>query len=300
MTIIAVSGSSGLVGSALIPALRARGHEVRRLVRSGADAADAILWNPKTGAVDEARCDGVEAVVHLAGENIAAKRWTKSRREQLDESRGPATQKLCRALANLPAPPRTLLSASAVGFYGDRGAEELTEASASGPGFLADVARAWEAGTSPLAAAGARVVHLRIGVVLDRAGGALPRMLLPFRLGLGGALGSGKQYLSWITLPDLIAAITFLLEHNDARGAFNLVSPQPVDNRTFTRALGKALHRPALLPAPAFALRLVLGQMADELLLASQRVLPQRLQQLGFRFQHDQIDRALAAVIGAG
>lgn len=297
MTIVGVTGSSGLVGSALIPSLRARGHEVRRFVRSGAEATDAIRWDPKTGAIDEARCDGIEAVIHLAGENIAGKRWTKARRDLLDESRGPATQKLCRALANLPAPPRTLLSASAVGFYGDRGAEELTEASASGPGFLADVARAWEAGTSPLAAAGARIVHLRIGVVLDRTGGALPRMLPPFRLGLGGPLGSGKQYMSWITLPDLIAAITFLLERNDARGAFNLVSPQPVENRMFARSLGAALHRPAFLPAPAFALRLLLGQMADELLLSSQRVLPHRLQQLGFRWQHDQLDRALAAVL---
>jgi uncharacterized protein (TIGR01777 family) len=294
MTVIAVTGSSGFVGSALLPALRARGCEVRRFVRGAADAPDAIAWDPASGRVDADRCRGVDAVIHLAGENVAGGRWTAARRRRIDESRGPATQRLCRELAKVLPPPRALLSASAIGYYGDRGDEPLDERSGSGQGFLADVVRAWEAGTAPLAAAGARVVHLRIGIVLDPGGGALGRMLLPFRLGLGGRLGHGRQVMSWISRRDLVAAILFLLDSAAAQGPFNCTAPAPVTNREFTRALGKALRRPAVLPVPAFALRLLFGGFADEALLAGARVLPRRLQELGFAFAHDTLDQALA------
>ena len=302
MTITAITGSSGFVGKALVTVLRARGHEVRRFVRPSSGSSsdtdtDAIAWDPATGKIDAARCAGIDTVIHLAGENVASGRFTKLRMHNIDNSRGPATQKLCRSLANLPSPPRTLLSASAIGYYGDRGAELLTEQSGSGAGFLADVGRAWEAGTSPLAAAAARIVHLRIGIVLDKHGGALRRMLPAFRLGLGGRLGNGRQYMSFITRTDLLAAICFLLERNDIRGPVNCVSPQPVDNQTFTRSLGKTLHRPAILPIPLFALRLLFGRITDEALLASQRVLPAVLQQHGFSFQHHDIDRALRAAL---
>src|SRR5262249_7429774 len=273
------------IGSALLPALRARGCEVRRFVRGAADAPDAIAWDPASGRIDAGRCRGVDAVIHLAGENVAG-RWTAARRRRIDESRGPATQRLCRELARLLPPPRALLSASAIGYYGDRGDEPLDERSGSGQGVLADVARAWGAGTAPRAAAGARVVHLRIGIVLDRGGGALGRMLPPFRLGLGGRLGHGRQVMSWISRHDLVAAILFLLERENAQGPFNCTAPAPVTNREFTRALGKALRRPAVLPVPAFALRLLFGGFAGEALLAGARVLPRRLQELGFPFAH--------------
>jgi uncharacterized protein (TIGR01777 family) len=213
---------------------------------------------------------------------------------RIRESRGPATLRLCRALAGLPRPP-ALLGASAVGWYGDRGAEELDERSAPGGGFLAEVAQEWERAAEPLAAAGARVVHLRIGMVLGRDGGALARMLLPFRLGLGGPLGGGRQYVSWIARTDLLAIVAFLLERADVAGAVNCVAPQPLTSREFARALGRALRRPAVLPVPAFALHVLFGPMASEVLLASQRVAPRSLLAAGFRFGHATIDEALAA-----
>jgi len=264
-------------------------------VRGAADAPDAIAWDPASGRADAERCRGVDAVIHLAGENVAS-RWTAARRRRIDESRGPSTQRLCRELARQQPPPRALLSASAIGYYGDRGDEPLDERSGSGQGFLADVARAWEAGTAPLAAAGARVVHLRIGMVLDGSGGALGRMLSAFRLGLGGRLGHGRQVMSWIARSDLVAAVLFLLERENAQGPFNCVAPLPVTNREFTRALGRVLRRPAVLPVPAFALRLLFGGFADEALLAGARVLPRRLQELGFAFAHGSLDSALAGV----
>lgn len=316
MARIAVSGSSGFVGKALLPRLAAAGHEVVALVRpgrrsgtgSGGDpgggaggAANGVAtasWDPATGAIDRDRLDGIDALVHLAGEPIAAGRWTAARRRRIHESRGPATERLCRSLAGLARPPRIVLSASGVNVYGDRGDEVLDGDSAPGSGFLADVARHWEAATAPLGATGARVVHLRLAMVLGNGGGALPRLLLPFRLGLGGPLGNGRQWTSWIALPDLLGIVEFALADDAVRGAVECAAPEPVQNRDFARALGKALHRPAVLPAPAFALRLLLGRtMADELLLSSIRVVPNRLRTFGYRFLLPGIDAAFAAIL---
>lgn len=298
MSTIAITGASGFVGTALRERLTALGHDVRRFVRNNADASDAIAWDPHTGRIDMAKARSLDAVVHLAGENVAGGRWTAARKRAIRESRGPATEKLCRALAQLDKPP-VLLSASATGLYGDRGDEELDERSAAGQGFLAEVATEWERGTEPLAQRGARVCLLRIGMVLGKDGGALKKMLPPFRMGLGGPIGSGKQWTSWIALDDLCAAIAFLLQTDAARGPYLCVSPKPVTNRDFAKALGRAVHRPALLPAPAFALRLLFGEMADAVLLSSQRAVPRRLLEAGFRFAHEGLDDALRSVLAS-
>ena len=294
---IAVTGASGFVGSALVPALRAAGHEVVPLVRGGTAAGPAAAWDPATAAVDARALGDVGAVVHLAGENIAAGRWTAARKRAIADSRGPVTERLCRTLAALPVPPRVLVSASATGIYGDRGDELLDEASAPGTGFLADVAAAWERATQPAADAGIRVVNLRLGMVLARDGGALRRMLPPFRLGLGGPLGPGTQWLPWITRHDLVRAIEFVLGEPSLHGPVLACSPQPVTNATFTRELGRALHRPAVLRVPRFALRLLFGEMADALLLASQRAAPVALPRAGFAFDHPDLATALRAVL---
>ncbi|MGE3173866.1 MAG: TIGR01777 family oxidoreductase [Planctomycetota bacterium] len=299
MATIAITGASGFVGTALAESLRAAGHTVLRFTRpgsAGSAGTGRIDWDPATGAIDRDAAAAVDAVVHLAGANVAAGRWTAARKRAIQDSRGPATERLCRSLAALPRPP-VLLSASATGIYGDRGDEPLVEDSAPGRGFLAEVAAAWERGTAPLEQQGARVVHLRIGVVLGPGGGALAKMLPAFRLGLGGRLGGGRQFMSWIALDDLLGAIAFLLQRDDARGPVLCVAPQPVTNREFTRELGRALRRPALLPVPAFALRLLFGQMADEALLASQRAMPGRLLQLGYAFRHPELASALRAAL---
>lgn len=294
---IAITGSSGFVGSAVVRDLANRGHDVVRLVRSTAGAAGAARWDPATGSLDADALGAIDAVVHLAGENIAAGRWTTARKHAIADSRGPATERLCRSLAALPRRPRVLIAASATGIYGDRGDEQLDERSAPGTGFLADVARAWEAGTAPATSAGVRVVNLRIGMVLDPRGGALRKMLPAFRLGLGGRLGHGRQWTSWITLHDLAAAIHFALADDGVAGPVLATAPTPVTSRQFAAALGKALHRPAVFPAPAFVLRLLFGEMADSLLLASQRATPARLLARGFRFAHGDLDAALAAML---
>lgn len=296
---IAITGSSGLVGSALQPALRGLGHELLRLVRGPGEAADAAAWNPTTGAIDAGRCAGLDAVVHLAGENVAGGRWTDRRMAAIRDSRGPATERLCRSLAALPQPPRILIGASAVGIYGDRGDELLDEQSAAGKGFLAEVAAEWEAATAPLEAVGARVVHLRIGMVLAKHGGALRKMLPAFRLGGGGRLGHGNQWMSWITLDDLVGAVLHCLDCDDLRGPVLAVAPDPATNRQFTRALAGVLRRPAILPVPAFALRLVFGRMADPMLLASQRAMPRQLLASGFRFAHEELVTGLQAALRA-
>lgn len=296
---IAITGASGFVGRAVVTALQQQGHELVRLVRSRDPAAGTAHWDAASGAVDTAALGAIDAVVHLAGENVAGGRWSRARKQRIADSRGPATLALCRTLAALPKPPRVLVAASAIGIYGDRGDEVLDERSAPGDGFLADVAKAWEAGAEPLRAAGTRVVHLRIPMVLDPSGGALQRMLLPFRLGIGGPLGSGRQWVGWITRHDLVRVITTALTDERYAGPVLATTPTPVTNREFVRALGKALHRPAFLPAPAFALRLLLGEMSD-LLLFSQRPRPGVLPANGFVFDHAQLDAAFAAMFARG
>jgi uncharacterized protein (TIGR01777 family) len=293
---IAITGASGFVGSTAADELARAGHEVVRLVRGAAPAKDTARWDPATGELDPALGE-IDAVVHLAGENIAAGRWNAARKRAIADSRGPATERLCRHLAALPKRPRVLVSASATGIYGDRGDEQLDEASSPGATFLAAVARAWEDGTAPARDAGIRVVNLRIGMVLHPAGGALGKMLAPFRLGLGGRLGSGRQWISWITRTDLARAIAFVLRHEALSGPVLATSPLPVTNQQFTKALGGALGRPTVLPAPAFALRLLLGEMADALLLSSQRCRPSRLLEAGFTFEHPELDAALRAMV---
>ena len=295
---IAISGSTGLVGSELVRTLRADGHDVVRLVRSRSDQPDTARWDPATGELDLDALGAIDAVVPLAGQNVAGGRWTEQRRRRIRESRGPSTERLCRTLAAMPVPPRVLVSASATGIYGDRGDEELHEQSPLGDpdDFLTEVAIAWEAGTRPLADVGARVVNLRIGIVLSRDGGALAKMLLPFRLGLGGRLGDGRHWMSWISRTDLVRVVQRALDDERLRGPVLAVAPTPVTNRDYTRTLGKVLRRPTILPVPRLALRLLFGDLAD-VLLGSQRARPQRLLEAGFTFEHPNVEAALRAAL---
>jgi uncharacterized protein len=298
--IIAVTGSTGLVGTALVETLEAEGSLVRRLVRRPVrDGQHEIHWNPAAGTIDAAALSGVDAVVHLAGENLSAKRWTESFKTEIRDSRVRSTQLLCDALASLSNKPGVLLSASAVGYYGDRGDEIADESSSPGSGFLADVCCEWEAATRSARDAGIRVVNLRFGVVLSTQGGALAQMLTPFRLGAGGAIGSGRQYLSWIEIDDLVSAIVFVLRTAALAGPVNAVAPQPVTNREFTKTLGRVLGRPTVLPMPAFAARLAFGEMADEMLLSSIRVDPRALLAAGFKFKFPDLESALRRLLAA-
>ncbi|MXY16304.1 MAG: TIGR01777 family protein, partial [Acidobacteria bacterium] len=286
------------IGAALAPALSADGHQVRRLRRAPAAGPEVTSWNPADGTFAPGALDGIDAVVHLAGENIAGGRWTAARKARIRDSRVDGTHRLCAALAGLDAPPRVLVAASAIGYYGDRGDELLDEAASPGIGFLPEVSRAWEAAAAPAREAGIRVVHLRIGIVLSPAGGALGQMLLPFKLGVGGVLGSGDQYMSWISIGDVVGIVRYALANESLSGPVNAVAPQAVTNREFTRTLGAVLRRPTILPAPAFAMRLALGEMADALLLASTRVDPAALRATAFEFQHPELDGALRHVLG--
>jgi len=299
---VAVTGASGLVGSALVTGLTSAGHRVVRVVR-GAGAASVAgqrlaRWDPASGALEPSALAGADAVVHLAGESVAGGRWTEAKKRRIRSSRVDVTRRLAEALLRLERPPRLLVSASAVGYYGDRGSEILREDSAPGPGFLAEVCREWEAATDPAARAGIRVVRLRIGMVLSRRGGALGAMLTPFRLGAGGPVGSGVQWVSWIAIDDLVGAILHALATESLAGPVNAVAPEPVTNRELARTLGRVLRRPALLPLPAVAARLLFGQMADELLLASARVEPARLRATGFTFRHARLEDALRHELG--
>jgi len=299
---VAVTGASGLVGSALVTGLTSAGHRVVRVVR-GAGAASVAgqrlaRWDPESGALEPSELAGADAVVHLAGESVAGGRWTEAKKRRIRSSRVDVTRRLAEALLRLERPPRLLVSASAVGYYGDRGSEILREDSAPGPGFLAEVCREWEAATDPAARAGIRVVRLRIGMVLSRRGGALGAMLTPFRLGAGGPVGSGVQWVSWIAIDDLVGAILHALATESLAGPVNAVAPEPVTNRELARTLGRVLRRPALLPLPAVAARLLFGQMADELLLASARVEPARLRATGFTFRHARLEDALRHELG--
>ncbi|RME27158.1 MAG: TIGR01777 family protein [Deltaproteobacteria bacterium] len=292
---IAISGASGLVGRALATALSSEGHRVVPLVRPGS-VGDGVRWNPSEGP---ALPDGLvaDAVVHLAGENIGGGRWTAARKQRIRDSRVVGTRRLAEALAALPAPPRTFIVASAVGIYGDRGDAWVDEDSPPGTGFLAEVCQAWEAAAQPACSAGIRVVQVRIGVVMSPEGGALPRLLWPFRLGLGGPVGTGRQYVSWIALDDLVGVFRFLLARTDIAGAVNAVAPHPVTNADLARILGAVLGRPAVLPLPAAAVKLLLGEMGAALLLSGALVRPKVLTEAGFVFRHPDLEEALRALL---
>lgn len=299
---VLISGSSGLVGTALRDALSAEGHRIVRLVRDAdvedGDEVEKVFWDPSAGELDAARLAGIDAVVHLAGENIAARRWNEEVKARIYSSRVDGTRLLVRKLAELEAPPAVMVSASAIGYYGDRGDQVVDEESAPGQGFLAEVCRAWEAAARPVEDLGVRLVLLRTGVVLSPAGGALQRMLPPFKLGLGGPVGDGEQYVSWIALPDLVRIIQHALSVSSLAGPVNATAPNPVRNEEWVHALGRALGRPAVIPVPALALRLMLGpQMAEELLLASTRVATPKLLASGFEFRHPEIGGALQALL---
>jgi len=295
---VLVTGSSGLLGSALRPVLTDRGHLVRRLLRTPSDEAQTTSWDPISGAFADQACDGIDAVVHLAGANIAGGRWTAARKARIRDSRVCDTYRLCEGLAQLEVPPRVLVAASAIGFYGDRGDELLDESAPPGHGFLPEVCEAWEAATAPALDCGVRVVHLRIGIVLSRLGGALATMLVPFKLGVGGVLGAGDQYMSWVALTDVVNIVAHALTDDSLRGPVNAVAPRAVTNREFTKSLGRVLRRPTLLPMPAFAARLALGEMAEALLLAGARVVPAVLQGTGFAFTYPSVEDALRHELG--
>ncbi len=290
--VIAISGSSGLIGSAIVRALESHGHEIRPLVRRAAQTPLEISWNPEQGTIDAARMNAADAVLHLAGENIA-QRWTPDVKRRIRDSRVQGTTLIAETLASLDAKPRVLVSGSAIGIYGDRGDETLDESSAPGAGFLADVCREWEAATAAAADAGIRVVNVRTGLVLSSDGGALAKLLPLFRLGMGGKLGSGKQWMSWIALAEYVEAIGFLLRNDQLAGPFNLVAPNPVTNAEFTRVLGYVLGRPEFINVPRFALHLAMGEMADQTVLASQHVRPRKLLEAGFPFSYPTLESAL-------
>jgi uncharacterized protein (TIGR01777 family) len=298
-TSVAVTGASGLVGASLVPFLRTGGHRVIEIGRSmNGSRPDRLGWAPERNELDVGALDGVEAVVHLAGENIAAGRWTRARKQAILGSRVGTTRFLAERLSAMKRPPRVLISASAIGYYGDTGDRIVSEEGSAGAGFLADVCAQWEAATEPARRAGIRVVNLRIGVVLTPRGGALARMLLPFRLGAGGPLGNGAQFMSWISVDDLIRAIHHAIGNQTLSGAVNAVAPEAVTNRSFARTLGRVLRRPALLPTPALILRAALGEMADELLLASTRVAPAKLMETKFEFGDSDLETALRWCVG--
>ncbi len=296
---VLVSGSTGLVGSALVPFLTTGGHRVTRLVRTPPRPGMAeVQWQPDAGCLDAAAFDGVDAVVHLAGENLATGRWNTEKKARIRDGRVQGTRTLCEALAQLPNPPGVLVSASAIGYYGDRGADLLHEGSPAGQDFLAEVCRAWEEATEPAVQCGIRVVPLRLGMVLSPAGGALATMLLPFQIGLGGTLGTGQQSMSWIALDDVLGAIHHALVTPSLRGPVHAVAPHAVTNRAFTTILGQVLGRPTFVPLPSCAARFAFGEMADALLLASTRVAPACLLETGYAFRYPDLASALRHLLG--
>lgn len=291
---IAITGASGFLGTALVPYLQEQGHEVIRLVRGVPRAADEHRWNPDHGVDLLGHVDGV---IHLAGENIAGGRWTEARKAKIRDSRVGPTRALAQSLARAADKPAVLISVSAIGYYGNRGTEALTEQSAPGQGFLADVCQAWEAAADPARAGGIRVVHPRFGIILDARGGALGQMRLPFSLGLGGPLGPGTQYYSWVGIADVLRAVHFALTTDTIDGPVNVTSPNPVTNAEFTRTLGRVLRRPAVIPVPGWALKTLFGELAEAELLSSKRVLPAVLQEAGFTFRHAALEDALRATL---
>ena len=294
---ILMTGASGLVATALAAELRAAGDTVNRFVRPSADPTQSnpgdVAWDPQTGEMNLPGAENADVVVNLAGASIGGGRWTAKRKALLRSSRVDLTGHLVTALSRLKSPPKIFLSASAIGFYGDRGEESLTEASASGNDFLSQITSEWEAAAQKAEQFGTRTILARFGIILSKNGGALPQMLTPFKLGVGGKIGSGKQWMSWIALDDAVSAIRAAITDASLRGPINIVAPNPARNADFTRTLAKALHRPAILPAPAFALRLALGEMAEALLLSSQRVIPEKLIEQHFKFQYADLESAL-------
>ncbi len=295
---VAISGSHGLIGAALAASLQADGHHVLRLTRGGITNEDEIGWDPDAGRIDAPALEGVDAVVHLAGEGIGERKWSAEQKRRIRDSRLRGTAALAAAVASREEKPRVFVSASAIGYYGDRGDEELTEKSAPGDDFLARLCEEWEAETEPAAAAGVRTVHARTGIVLARHGGVLARMLLPFRLGLGGKQGSGRQWMSWIALDDEVEALRCAIDDARLSGPVNMVAPNPVTNGEFADALGRVLHRPTVLPTPLLPLKARYGsELVRTLLLVSQRVLPRELERVEFRFAYPVLDGALQAIL---
>jgi uncharacterized protein len=294
---VAVTGSHGLIGTALVERLTADGHTVVRLVRNAPSAPDEVRWDPNAGEIDGPALEGLDAAVHLAGEGVAEKRWSAAQKARILDSRVNGTTTLATALAALAAKPTVLVSGSAIGYYGERGDEVLTEESSRGTGFLSGVCEAWEGATAPAEAAGIRVVHIRTGVVLTERGGALKRQLPLFKLGVGGRLASGRQWMSWISLDDEVGAIVHAITTPSLSGGLNLTAPNPVTNRDFTKAMGRAVHRPTVLPVPKLGLNLILGSELTGDLLASARIIPAKLTESGYRHVHPTIDDALGAVV---
>jgi hypothetical protein len=296
---ILISGSTGMIGTALIEILQALNYRVTRLVRSPLQSSEpTVHWNPAAGNLDAKKIEGFDAVVHLAGESIAASRWTEAQKAKIRDSRVQGTTLLSETLAKLAKPPKVLVCASAIGYYGNRGDEILREDSQIGSGFLAEVCQQWENAADPAKQKGIRVVHLRLGVVMSPKGGALAKMLLPFKMGVGGIVGNGKQYWSWVSLNDVVGAIRHALITETLHGAVNAVAPRAVTNKEFTKTLGKVLSRPTIFPLPDFAARLALGEMADDLLLSSARIEPARLLASGYKFQHPELEGALRDLLG--
>ncbi|MCB1213839.1 MAG: TIGR01777 family oxidoreductase [Deltaproteobacteria bacterium] len=298
---ILVSGSSGLVGSHLVSQLKASGHEIARLVRHAADrAVGEIYWEPSRGSIDKEALEAFapEAVINLAGENIASGRWTEAKKKEIRDSRVEGTKILSKALAHLKLRPQVFINASALGYYGERGEEWMTETSEAGLGFLPEVCQAWEDATQEAKQAKIRTINLRIGIVLSKEGGALKKMLTPFCLGLGGVMGNGRQFMSWIALEDLIRILLFALEEKKLEGPVNAVSPHPVTNKVFTKTLGRVLLRPTIFPMPASVARMIFGEMADDLLLASTRARPEKLKAVDFEFKYPQLKEALKSILG--
>ncbi|HTU25020.1 MAG TPA: TIGR01777 family oxidoreductase [Pirellulales bacterium] len=295
---IAVAGASGLIGSALAPFLTTGGHDVHKLVRGAPNTPTDVPWDPAAGTISTDRLAGCQAVVNLAGEGIANRRWTERQKERILKSRIESTALIARTLPTLDPRPLVWVNASAIGFYGDRGEELLDEASCAGEGFLPDVCRQWEAATAPAADAGIRVVRIRFGIVLSPAGGALAKMLPPFRAGVGGRLGDGRQYMSWIDLDDVVGAIHHAIMNQAVSGPVNAVAPNPATNLEFTKTLGRVLGRPTIFPVPAAALRLIFGEMADAMLLSSTRVHPARLLETGYAFRCAQLEASLRHLLG--
>jgi len=296
---ILISGSTGLVASALIPILQSKNHEIYKLVRKIGNQTNEILWDAEKGFSEqnERKLNGFDAVINLAGDNVASERWTPEKKRRIRNSRVLGTRHLVEALRKQQSKPKIFISASAIGFYGNRGDEILTEDSQKGEGFFPEVCTEWEAEALKAKDFGARVVLLRIGIVLAKEGGALKKMLLPFQLGLGGVVGSGKQWMSWIALEDLVRIIVFVLENNSVEDAINCTAPNPVTNYEFTKTLGKVLSRPTILSIPSLAIKFLFGEMGETLLLEGNRVLPKRLQDLGFEFHFSNLEDALRGIL---